>query len=114
MNLKLIFPGLFISVLALNACNKTENEVTYVYHETWCANPWKDNSNFTQEEKEQVILDYLGTKKIDVASIWFVADTLDVFHCEACTCLSGVHVFIIVKNRDSKRVEALDFQKVNE
>jgi len=81
--------GLFASFSSCEDLDPVEAQVDFLFKETYCANPWHNSQNYSDEEYLQVINDYLMTDLGVVYQGLHITDDGVVQTCEACHCLSG-------------------------
>lgn len=97
--------------MAIPSCNKEKNEIEYHWKETWCSNPWNDNSENTEAEVKAFVIDYLDSEKVEVKEIVIKFNEAQAQLCEACTCLSGNNIIVTINEKDEKRLLDLGFEK---
>ncbi|MFT5819144.1 MAG: hypothetical protein ACI8ZM_000367 [Crocinitomix sp.] len=93
------------------SCNKEKNEVDYHWKETWCANPWNNDSDNTQAEVKAIVIEYLASEKVKVKEVMIVFNESQAELCEACTCLSGNNIIVTIDDRFEKKLGALGFEE---
>lgn len=109
---KLFSPVLvIIALIIMPSCNKEKNEVDYHWKETWCSNPWNDNSNNTEEEVKSIVIEYLDSKNVKVKKIAIEYNESQAQFCEACSCLSGNNIIVTINDKYEKKLEELHFEK---
>jgi hypothetical protein len=93
---------LFLAITTLTACGKLTNTVWVHYDETYCADPWGNNS-VSKEDKKKNVVKYFKDKGIKIHAIEILNNGTEEM-CFACHCHSGIRIKCRVKKKD---VEAL-------
>jgi hypothetical protein len=90
------------------------NQVWMRYDETICANPWQFNWLVapTDEQLAGAVKSELEGKSIRILEIRTQRD--NIVSCQACTCPSGFHYFVLVNKSVTYKLKELKFYEVKE
>ncbi len=91
----------FFVALLFISCDNNDNNGSYFFAETQCANPWQDGL-FSGEEPEIVIKEYLEALAVDVEEV-IIEPTGEIEACFACSCLSG-NIIAVKANPNNEQV----------
>lgn len=94
---------------AFSSCEKNQESTTFFWDETSCADPWKQDSDDTEEERKESIENYLGEQNVKVENIKFEFDSTRIQLCEACHCTTGRIIIVKVSWYDKRKMRKLDF-----
>ncbi|MDB5228304.1 MAG: hypothetical protein JWN78_2497 [Bacteroidota bacterium] len=83
------------------------------YDDTRCANPWSFNWLVapTPDQVVSAVRSNLEGRTIHIIDMKTKADK-DAVTCEACTCPSGFHYFVLVNKEDAAKLKELKFAEV--
>ena len=87
-----------IGLTTLNSCEKFADTTWTYYNETYCADPWGQNT-VPEDEKKKNIENHFKDKGIKIFKVEITDDgTLDL--CESCGCKSGKRIKCKIKESD--------------
>lgn len=106
---------LFVSAFLFVSCSNEgiSDGVDFYWKQTGCADPWGTNSNDSNKETEKALKEYLkleGISEVNVKEFKNVES--DAQLCEACHCLNGVRIIVEVSQKDSAKMEELEFLRL--
>ncbi len=84
---KLIFP--FILLFTFLSCQDCDDDISMIYIETKCADPWQTGEGNSDDEVLTAVEDYLSDLDIDFDDLEIYFDETYAEDCEACVCTSG-------------------------
>ncbi|NQU51785.1 MAG: hypothetical protein HQ522_04535 [Bacteroidetes bacterium] len=106
---KYLLALLFFSVALFNACDKDPDNLTLIFKETKCDNPWGE-AGLDDGSYYVVVRKYLSDYGIQVVGISTeVYDENAGTNCNTCDCLTGRNVVLVVPVRDAKKAEEVGF-----
>lgn len=108
MKYQLIFITLTLFA-ALASCKKDDESTIFYWDETGCADPWKQNSDDTEEERKAEIKRYLENQNVKVKRIEFEFDQAKQQLCYACHCTTGRVIIVKVAWSDEQIMKKLNF-----
>ena len=84
------------------------------YDETRCSNPWQFNwlVKPTDEQLAGAVKSELVGKQIFVQEIRTSRE--DVVSCEACTCPTGLHYYVLISKGNATRLKGMKFYEVED
>lgn len=94
---------------ALSSCKKDDEPAIFYWDETGCADPWKQNSDDTEEERKVEIKRYLENQNVNVKKIKFEFDQAKQQFCYACNCTTGRVIVVKVAGSDEQIMKKLNF-----
>lgn len=110
---KLSIFTLFVLSVFLFSCKSDDdqpfNQLTFIWDQTKCADPWGNGENKTNEETETVVISFLEDEGVQVQNLDFDDKSkLDVY-CESCACGTGQRILVEVRLEDFEKMEDLGF-----
>lgn len=96
-------------VAALSSCKKDDESTIFYWDETGCADPWKQNSEDTEEKRKAEIKRYLENQNVKVEKIEFEFDQAKQQFCYACQCTTGRIIKVKVAWSDAQTMKKLNF-----
>jgi hypothetical protein len=102
---------ILIAITTITSCNKEKNEVDYFWKETWCANPWNDDSDSIEVDVKTDVIDYLASENVEAKEITIEYIEEQVAVCLACFCLTGNNIIVTIDTKDEEKIIALGFEK---
>jgi hypothetical protein len=100
---------LLLTTMAMGACKKhapiADRYVTLGYKQTYCADPWKTETNDSLTLKN--VADYLKAEELYIASLDIKQETTPEA-CFACSCKTGKNIY--VTTLDSETLKAKYFK----
>lgn len=109
MNFKIIYLGVLLIVLS--SCSSTSYDNQFYWDQTKCVDPWGTDENDPNKETSSALKDFLGKKGITVLRIDY-EDNSTGLTCDACTCYTGLRIFVSVPERDNDEIKKLGFTQV--
>ncbi|WP_299988956.1 hypothetical protein [uncultured Pontibacter sp.] len=108
--MKLQFIIIILTLVAtLSSCKKDNESAIFYWDETGCADPWKQNSDDTEEERKAEIKRYLENQNVRVEKIEFEFDQAKQQVCYACHCTTGRVIMVKVAWSDAQIMKRLNF-----
>lgn len=101
---------LIFVILFIPSCNKEKNEIKFYWKETWCSNPWNDNSNGIEDLVKEKVITYLESKKIKVTEVVIEFVEIEAELCKACNCLSGNTIIVTLDDKYANKIAKLGFE----
>lgn len=115
--MKKLLPLLTMLLMAFSCEEETAsleegNLVRMVIEETQCANPWEMAQD--QNEYKENIRAYLKSKGINATSVEILDELPPATAlCHACSCWSGVNIYITVPSSEVEKARPLGFSKAD-
>jgi hypothetical protein len=100
---------MLVLLIALSSCEKDDESSTFYWDETGCSDPWKTDSDDTEQERKESIELYLEDQKVKVEDIEFKFDSTKVQGCKACFCTTGRIIVVNVSWSDKGKMKNLNF-----
>lgn len=94
---------------ALSSCKKDSELSIFYWDETGCADPWKQGSDDTEEERKAEIKRYLENQNVNVQQIAFKFDQAKQQLCYACHCTTGRVIVVKVAWSSAQKMKELSF-----
>ncbi|PHN04985.1 hypothetical protein [Flavilitoribacter nigricans] len=105
----LVFGALLI-LIGSNGCLEDEDQSTFFWAQTKCADPWSKDPDLNQNELEPLVIQFLDKEGIDVYDTWIEFAAALSQDCEACSCTTGNKIYVRIDQSDEPAIRDLGFQ----
>jgi len=101
----------FITIILLGCSNDDDSslEISVLYNQTYCADPWINEDDEGLEDK---INSFFEGKSIEISNLT-IDNNGNQELCNACTCLSGGRIVLIVSREDLDNIKEYGFKEFN-
>jgi len=103
MKTMIVLLASFMGIVTLNGCEKLVKTSWVYYDESYCADPWGNNSVQTDEKKENIET-HFKDKGIKIFKVEILDDRTPE-SCFSCRCKTGNRIKCKIKERDVTEME---------
>jgi len=110
MKIKL-FALILICILLISCNNENSTDNIFYWDQTGCSDPWDVNENFSNSDTLVSLSAYLESEGVIVLNARTERTSEGPF-CFACSCTTGLRIFITISETDNTKAESLGFIKL--
>lgn len=114
LNTNCCFVCLLLLASITLACSDDDNDdqVLFLWNQTGCADPWETGPTNSNEETSEAVVSYLSENGVENARIIrFEFDESVATSCLACSCTTGIVIYVETLETHSSTMEDLGFVK---